>query len=149
MRRFKHAQGAPASKPKQSLEGAGTCMTAEQTTNSMAPSAASKCICSASRRSTKSSYGAGWVTDSSATWHMACDRELFRTYVELSKDHAIRVGDGHMINAIGRGDILLKLSYGQRRTVVKLVDVLHVPALTQNLLSVSLAMERQIDFKTL
>ena len=121
-------------------------MTAEQTTGYLTSSTVSKSICSTSRRSTKSLYGAGWVIDSGATWHMACDRELFSTYVKLPMDHPIRVGDGHMINAIGRGD-MLKLSNGQRRKVVKLVDVLHVPALTQNLLSVSLAMELQIDFK--
>ena len=106
--------------------------------------------CSASRQITTTSQDdAAWVIDSGATWHMARDRATFNTYTELLEDHPIRVGDGRVINAIGRGDIILKLSYRDRRTIVTLVDVLHVPALQHNLLSINLAMERLFDFRFL
>ena len=113
------------------------CMTAKQ-----------EYACSASCQITTTSQDdAAWVIDSGATWHMARDRATFNTYTELLEDHPIRVGDGRVINAIGRGDIIRKLSYRDRRTIVTLVDVLHVPALQHNLLSINLAMERLFDFR--
>ena len=55
---------------------------------------------SANRRS-------NWVVDSGATCHMCNNEELFDQIIGLEMPQEITVGDGHSLQATGRGDVIL------------------------------------------
>ena len=50
-----------------------------------------------------------WIIDSGASKHMTSDRKQLLNYGEFEKPCNISVGDGHIVNAIGEGDIYVKL----------------------------------------
>ena len=79
-----------------------------------------------------------WIVDSGATCHMCNDRRLFVEFCNLEKPLEVTLGDGYDLDAIGRGVVLLetKLPSGKTKKC-KLDDVLYVPKLSYNLLSVS------------
>ena len=77
-----------------------------------------------------------WIIDSGATSHMCNNREKFTDFVQLKRSQDVTLGDGHRLMAEGRGRVVLELE-GQR---CKLDDVLYVPDLSFNLVSVSKAM---------
>ena len=83
-----------------------------------------------------------WIVDSGATCHMCNKKKLFVDYQPLKKSMEVTLGDGHTLEAIGRGVVPLEMklpnSSSQR---CKLQDVLYVPALLYNLLSVAKAAE--------
>ena len=83
-----------------------------------------------------------WIVDSGASCHMCCDSGLFETLENLKHPIDVSVGDGHSLKATGRGIISLnmRLSF-EKLTKCKLMDVLYVPKLSYNLLSVSKATE--------
>ena len=86
---------------------------------------------------------ANWVVDSGATSHMCYRRDLFVTYEKLQKPENVTLGDGRTLEAIGRGTVTLvmKLPNGEREPR-KLLETLHVPDLSVNLVSVSKVSER-------
>ena len=79
-----------------------------------------------------------WIVDSGATCHMCNNRRLFVELRNLEKPLEVTLGDGHDLNAIGCGVVVLesKLPSGRTRKL-KLSGVLYVPKLSYNLLSVS------------
>ena len=82
-----------------------------------------------------------WIVDSGATAHMSYyGKEHFSNYVKLEKPINVSVGDGRVLNAIGKGDIHLQfwLPSGELKSS-KLNKVLHVPDMSKNLISVSMA----------
>ena len=80
-----------------------------------------------------------WILDSGATCHMCNDKGLFAEFVSLKSP---LVGDGHILQAIGRGKVSMQMKLsGRKRSKCKLHDVLHVPKLSYNLFSVSKAAE--------
>ncbi len=50
-----------------------------------------------------------WIVDSGATCHMCSDGELFQELQSLKKPVEVTFGDGHMLNATGRGTVSLKM----------------------------------------
>ena len=79
-----------------------------------------------------------FIIDSGATCNMVADRALFKTYSSIPAREILgldtRVG-GH---GIGRGSISVTVQNSlNKRTVVHISDVLHVPEVGYNLLSVS------------
>ena len=79
-----------------------------------------------------------WIVDSGATCHMCNDRRLFVELCNLEKPLEVTLGDGHELDAIGRGIVVLETNLPSGRTKkCKLHDVLYVPKLSYNLLSVS------------
>ncbi|CAD7012038.1 unnamed protein product [Ceratitis capitata] len=72
-----------------------------------------------------------WIIDSGATSHLCCERDLFSKYKEC--EEKIMLADAHCIEAIGVGEVNLKCG----NLMVKLQNVLHVPSLKNNFLSVS------------
>jgi transposase InsO family protein len=75
-----------------------------------------------------------WYLDSGATAHMASDIMWFSTYMALD-DHEVLLGDNHRIQVSGRGNIkALHYINGEPQPLL-LLNVLHVPAITKNLLS--------------
>ena len=85
---------------------------------------------------------AAWIIDSGATCHMCNDEYLFMDYESLKGPLKVKLGDGYEVDAIGSGSVMLKcpLPSGISREC-KLHKVLHVPRLSYNLLSVSVATE--------
>ena len=78
-----------------------------------------------------------WIVDSGATCHMCNDRKLFVNFNSLAEPRYITLGDGHTVKAVGRGVVLLTISTDDVKTnKCKLQDVLYVPKLSFNLLSV-------------
>ena len=90
-----------------------------------------------------------WVIDSGATSHMSNDIELFSTYKALSPGKTVKIGDGNCIPVDGVGSIkmTMRLRDGKLNEVT-LPRVLHVPKLSNNLLSVRVITNRghQVTF---
>ena len=78
-----------------------------------------------------------WIVDSGATCHMCNNVVLFVELQSLNESLQVTLGDGHTPEAAGRGTVALemKLPDGTTKTC-KLNDVLYVPKLSYNLLSV-------------
>ncbi|KAM7516070.1 hypothetical protein LguiA_005653 [Lonicera macranthoides] len=88
--------------------------------------------CFATNSSTES-----WLIDSGCTNHMTYDRELFRE-LDLTAISKVRIGNGARIAVKGKGTVAL-----EGRTGLKLIsDVLYVPEINQNLLSVTQLLEK-------
>ena len=69
---------------------------------------------------------------------MCNDRKLFVELHNLEKPQEVTLGDGHDLDAIGRGVVVLETKLPSGRTKkCKLHVVLYVPKLSYNLLSVS------------
>lgn len=71
-----------------------------------------------------------WVIDSGATDHMTCSSKLFSSYTPASSHRKITIADGSITTVAGQGDIILSKS-------LTLKNVLHVPKLLANLVSVT------------
>jgi len=92
------------------------------------------------------SNGAHWIVISGATCHVCNDQNLFIELNNLKSPLDIALGDGHALNTSGCGTVTLILESGSMRRKCKFHDVLYVPELTYNLLSVSKAVEKRIRF---
>ena len=77
-----------------------------------------------------------WCLDSGATRHMCNDRRKFDI---LNKDDQNKVytASEHFVESVGSGNINLNLKMNQKNNSVKIQDVLCVPELRNNLLSVT------------
>ena len=81
-----------------------------------------------------------WIVDSGATCHMCYEEDLFIDIAELEEPQKITVGDGSSVEAVGRGtvELFMKVSDDEIQRC-RLSEVLFVPHLSYNLLSVSRA----------
>jgi transposase InsO family protein len=84
-----------------------------------------------------------WYVDSGATQHMTCQKEWFQTF-ESIPPRQVALGDDYVLEAVGRGEVLLKLESGDNQELARLTEVLFVPDLTVNLLSVRRLVDRNI-----
>ena len=78
-----------------------------------------------------------WLIDSDCTNHMTYDRTLFKELkpTEVTK---VRIGNGDYISTKGKGTISITTSSGTKM----ISDVLYVPDINQNLLSVGQLIEK-------
>ena len=77
-----------------------------------------------------------WVVDSGATRHICANRDVFTSYSLVGNDEkVVYLGDSHTAQVLGKGKIMLKLTSGKTLT---LSDVLHVPNIKANLVSIAL-----------
>lgn len=87
---------------------------------------------------TDSSETDQWIIDSGATCHMCNDRKSFVKIATLKKRQDVALGDGHILSATKAGDVTVKLLLSSGKTKrCRLQNVLYVPDLSYNLLSVS------------
>ena len=78
-----------------------------------------------------------WIADSGASVHMCHEKKLFNNFVETTSS-SVEIGDGTALPAKGEGDVLLKMILPNNKIQkVTLKNVLYVPDLNHNLLSVS------------
>ena len=78
-----------------------------------------------------------WIVDSGATCHMCNDKSLIADIKDIEGTQDITLGDGYALNATAKGTVELKkyLANGKSQKC-RLHDVLYVPELSYNLLSV-------------
>ncbi len=82
-----------------------------------------------------------WIIDSGATSHMCHDKQSFVNLKSLHPPVKVSIGDGRVLEAHGKGSVHLSVvvsNDGNTRNC-HLQDVLHVPDLDYNLVSVSKA----------
>ncbi|XP_052875075.1 uncharacterized protein LOC128280758 [Gossypium arboreum] len=79
----------------------------------------------------------GWLVDSGAFASYGGDVSLFKE-LDRSFSSRIRIGNGNLIEARGKGDVLISSSSGNKL----ISDVLYVPDIDQNLLSVGQLVEK-------
>lgn len=78
----------------------------------------------------------GWLLDSGATSHSASEINLF-CEIDLNYRERVKVANGQVVDAVGRGTIQLKLTNKSGKiTNVKMENVLYVPELKGNFISV-------------
>ena len=78
-----------------------------------------------------------WLIDSGCTNHMTYDRELFKDLDETTISK-VRIGNGALIEVKGKGTVAIESLSG-----LKLIsDVLYVPEINRNLLSVTQLLEK-------
>ena len=79
-----------------------------------------------------------WIVDSGATCHICNSKELFDNLRPLSKPQKVTLGDDRTLEAIGTGAVEVELKLpGEESKVGRLSNVLYVPTLAYNLLSVA------------
>ena len=91
-----------------------------------------------------------WIVDSGATCHMCNDDMLFDKIHSLKEPSEVLLGDSHVLRAKGRGSVVVNMNLPDGDVECTLNDVLYVPELSYNLLSVSRASEtgKDITFTT-
>lgn len=85
-----------------------------------------------------------WVVDSGATAHMSNSKDWFTEFVPTKPGETCVAGDGHPLKVQGKGVVYLGIVRGAR---IKLHDVLFIPSLSTNLISVGCASEKGIISK--
>ena len=79
-----------------------------------------------------------WIVDSGATCHICNSKELFKDFQPLAEPQKVALGDGRTLEAIGTGAVEMKLEVpGGESKIGRLSEVLYVPTLAYNLLSVA------------
>ena len=77
-----------------------------------------------------------WMVDYGATRHICGNKSAFTSYTTVKeREEQVLVDDSRSSPVIGKGKVLLKLTFGK---VFALNDVLHVPNICWNLVSVSM-----------
>ena len=79
-----------------------------------------------------------WLIDSRASRIMSSHQDWFQLYTQLEKPRKVWLGDNTSIMAYGVSHILIHMRMDSKWNRVILQDVLHVPNLHGNLLSVSM-----------
>ena len=68
-------------------------------------------------------HNKNWVIDSGATRHICADRGALSSYSSVDDSEQVFMGDSRPSPVVGKGKVLLKLTYGK---ILSLTDVLHV-----------------------
>ena len=81
-------------------------------------------------------YNSGWIIDSGATQHMTFEKNQLPDYVEFKQLCTVNLGDNRSILAYGKVTYRIVADLGDRVQNISLRDVLYLPELEKNLLSV-------------
>ena len=76
-----------------------------------------------------------WWIDTGEIRHICANRSMFSSYTTVGGDEKLYMGNSSTSKVEGVGKIALKMTFGK---IVTLINVLHVPDVRQNLVSVSL-----------
>ena len=80
-----------------------------------------------------------WVIDSAATEHMCHNRKQIQNLRKLKTKKNVKVGNGSYARSQFEGTVKMRVRSGNKVRMFKLSNVLYVPELKYNLLSVSMA----------
>ena len=75
-----------------------------------------------------------WLVDSGASKHMTGFKDYLSTLIERESSQKVKLGDDYQYPIKGVGEASYKLESGE---LLKMKDVLYVPGLKKNLLSIS------------
>uniref|UniRef100_A0A1S8ADA3 Uncharacterized protein n=1 Tax=Citrus limon TaxID=2708 RepID=A0A1S8ADA3_CITLI len=75
-------------------------------------------------------FHGSWILDSGATDHMTGNSQLFSSYIPCAGNQKVKIANGSLATVAGKGTITISPS-------LVLKNVLHVPHLSYNLLSIS------------
>lgn len=91
----------------------------------------------------------GWIIDSGATQHMSFERDSLSDYIEFRQPCTVNLGDNGSILAYGKGTYHLLADLDENSQPIALHDVLYLPDLKKNLLSVRAMtkLEASVEFK--
>jgi hypothetical protein len=89
-----------------------------------------------------SALGSVWYLDSGASFHMTGDKEFFSDLEERDLKIHIEMGDDGRYSATGIGTITFQRDSGKP---FQLKNVMHVPSLKKNLVSVAMLEDRGYD----
>lgn len=89
-----------------------------------------------------------WYLDSGASQHMSPTRQWFINYQELPKPTQVRIGNGDVIFAVGKGKIDILAFDGSQWKRKYLAEVLYVPKLKCNLFSLSSALDKGLKLSS-
>jgi hypothetical protein len=89
-----------------------------------------------------SALGSVCYLDSGASFHMMGDKDLFSDLEEKDLKMNIEMGDDGRYSVIGIGSITFQRDSGK---TFQLKDVMHVPGLNKNLVSVAMLEDRGYD----
>lgn len=78
----------------------------------------------------------GGIIDMGATRHFSTDQSSMQNYAEINPK-PIKAVDGRTFQAIGQGDLVVRLPNGDNETTVTLKDTLYAPSMPFTLISVS------------
>ena len=78
----------------------------------------------------------GWIIDSGASQHMTFERHHLSDYIEFKQPTTVYLGDNRTIKAYGKGTYRLVADLGGQTQRLVLHEVLYLPELERNLLSV-------------
>ncbi|XP_015160424.1 uncharacterized protein [Solanum tuberosum] len=77
-----------------------------------------------------------WVIDSGATRHICANKTDFMSYTQVNEgEEVVYLGDSSTTQVLGKGKVLFKLTFEK---TLALTEVLHVPSIRTNLVSVGL-----------
>ena len=99
----------------------------------------------------KSEYLSQWIVVSGATARICNSEELFHNLKCLKQQQEVTLGDGRPLKVTGKGNVTIKLRLPNgKHTQCKLHNVLLVPEMAYNLLSVNKALEarKTLEFCT-
>eukprot|EP00794_Sanderia_malayensis_P017095 gene17095-18816_t len=77
-----------------------------------------------------------WIIDSGATQHMTFNKTMLKNYVKFQNPFVVNLGDNRTILAYGKGSCHIISDLGMDTQRIFLNDVLYLPDLEKNLLSV-------------
>ena len=86
--------------------------------------------------------GCVWYLDSGASFHMTSDKSLFSALEEKDLNMCIKMGDNRRYSVSGVGTVAFQREHGAPLT---LTDVMYVPGLKKNLVSVAMLEEKGYD----
>lgn len=102
------------------------------------------CLLSRSSSPAHTSRSSDWILDSGCSSHMTFNRSAFSTYTAVSDCNVI-VGTKSATEVSGRGDVIIQALCEDRPRNLRLCNVLHVPHLGYQLLSVPKIVERGLS----
>ncbi|CAB0041103.1 unnamed protein product [Trichogramma brassicae] len=86
-----------------------------------------------------------WLTDSGASEHMRSRREWFVDYRPRKDGSTVSLGDDHEYEIVGVGTIIVKRLVNDEWRNGRIENVLHVPGMKKNLLSVGVCVKKGFD----
>ena len=106
----------------------------------------SEAYCAQSRTpASSSSDDFSWIADSGATEHMSDKRQWFTNFHPVhDKCWSVSIADNHLMYVRGVGDIIVHATINGEVKPFKLQNVLYVPYLRRNLISVSRLTEKHV-----
>lgn len=88
-----------------------------------------------------------WYVDSGASDHMSKNLSWFQNYVKFQSPKNIRIGNGAVIPAYGKGDILIEAFDGKVWNPKQILGVLYVPDIKLNLFSSNTCLDKGYTMK--